>query len=127
LGYITDNHLRLAELHLLTSAKINKPKVKFYGEGNCIVEKPEYDKNKKILKINDSQYFDNISEKLWEFKIGKNRIIQQQIKRKEKIEYNDAIQFCKIAEALYQTFNLQKKIDKIYPNILKELIENKTE
>jgi len=114
----------LADLHLLKSPRINKPQVKFQGKGNGQVEKPKYDKNQKIIKINETQYFDNISQELWDFEIGKNRVIQQWIKRKEKIEFEDAVEFSRIATAIYETFNLQNEIDKIYPEVLNELIPN---
>jgi predicted helicase len=112
----------LVGLHLLKSPKIAKPQIRFQGNGNGQFEKPKYDKKQKIITINETQYFDNISQKLWDFEIGKNRVIQQWIKRKEKIKFEDAGEFSRIATAIYETFNLQNEIDKIYPEILNELI-----
>jgi len=114
---------QLADLHLLKSARINKPQVKFQGKGNGNVDKPKYNEQQQIISINESQYFDNISRELWEFEIGKNRVIQQWIKRKEKVEFEDAVEFGRIATAIYETFKLQAEIDTIYPEILNELIE----
>jgi predicted helicase len=112
----------LADLHLLKSAKLNKPKVKFQGKGDGKVNKPKYNEKQLIITINETQYFDNISKELWDFEIGKNRVIQQWVKHKEKIEFEDAVEFGRIATAIYETFNLQNEIDIIYPEILTELI-----
>ena len=116
----------LSDLHLLKSSKLSKPLVKFNGQGNGSVEKPKFIEKEQKISINATQYFDNISKELWEFKVGKNQVIKQWIKRKEKIEFEDAVEFSKIATAIYETFNTQNEIDKLYPEILNELIENKT-
>ena len=113
----------LSELHLLKSPKLNKPQVKFQGQGNGKVEKPKFNEEEKKILINKTQYFNNISKELWEFKVGKNQVIKQWIKRKEKIEFEDVIEFSKISTAIYETFNTQNKIDKLYPEILNDLIE----
>ncbi len=113
----------LADLHLLKSSKINKPKVKFQGKGNGEVDKPKYKEKEQILTINETQYFENISRELWEFKVGKNQVLKQWINRKEKVEFEDAMEFSRIATAIYETFKVQTKIDKIYPEILNDLIE----
>ncbi len=113
----------LADLHLLKSSRINKPQVKYQGQGNGKVDKPKYNAKQKVITINETQFFDNISQELWDFEIGKNRVIQNWIKRKEKIVFEDAVEFSRIATAVYETFKLQNEIDVIYPEILNELIE----
>ncbi|WP_017293812.1 type ISP restriction/modification enzyme [Geminocystis herdmanii] len=114
----------LANLHLLKSSKLSKPLVKFKGEGEGKIEKIKYDSKKQVIYINKTQYFDNISDKLWNFEIGKNRVIQQYLKRKTTLEFADAIEFSRIATAIYETFSLQDDIDKIYPEILTALLTN---
>lgn len=113
----------LAELHLLKSPRIDKPKVKFQGKGDGKVDRPQYNEVQQILTINKTQYFENISKDLWEFSVGKNQVIKQWISYKEKVEFEDVIEFGKIATAIYETFKLQAEIDAIYPEILHELIE----
>lgn len=113
----------LADLHLLKSPRINKPQVKFQGKGNGKVDKPKYNEQQQIISINETQYFDNINKELWDFEIGKNRVIQQWIKRKEKIEFEDAVEFSRIATAIYETFKIQTEIDITYPEILTDMIE----
>lgn len=112
----------LANLHLLKSNKLSKPLVKFQGEGDSKIEKVKYDSKKQVININKTQYFDNINEKLWNFEIGKNRVIPQYLKRKTTLEFEDIIEFSRIATAIYETFNLQNEIDKIYPQILTALL-----
>lgn len=114
----------LAELHLLKSDKLSKPQVKFQGNGDGKINKLKYNEKENIISINDSQYFDNINKNLWEYEIGKNKIIQQWIKRKNNINFEDAVEFGKIATAIYETFKIQNEIDLLYPEILNELIEN---
>jgi len=114
----------LADLHLLKSSKLNKPLVKFQGKGNGKVEKPKFVEKEQKLFINETQYFENISKKLWEFKVGKNQVIKQWIKRKEEVEFENAVEFSRISTAIYETFNTQNEIAKIYPEILDELLEN---
>ncbi len=113
----------LADLHLLKSEKLNKSQVKFQGIGNGAIEEIEFNQNKKVVNINKTQFFDNISFELWEYEIGKNKVIQQWFRRKEKIDFEDVIELSKISTSLYETLGLQKEIDEIYPEILNELIE----
>lgn len=114
----------LTELHLLTSPKINEPKVKFQGKGNSKIDNLQYDTNKQTIYINETQYFENINQELWDYEIGKIRVVQHWFKNRELIEFEDAVEFCKIATAIYDTFELQKQIDEIYPSVLSELILN---
>jgi len=112
----------LADLHLFKSEKLNKSQVKFQGEGSGAIEEIEFNQIKKVVNINKTQFFDNISSELWEYEIGKNKVIQQWFKRKEKIDFEDVIELSKISASIYETFGLQKEIDEIYPEILNELI-----
>lgn len=114
---------KLSDLHLMKSINTIKPKVKYFGSGDGKVVKPEFVEAKNIVKINDSQYFDNISKDVWEFSIGKNQILKQWLNRRETIEFEDAIEFCQIATAIYETFELQTEIDNIYPDIFNNLME----
>jgi predicted helicase len=124
---LADLGKELADLHLLKSASLNKPQVKFQGQGDGKVNKPKYNEQQQTITINETQYFENISKELWDFEIGKNRVIQQWIKRKEKIEFEDAVEFGRIATAIYETFKIQTEIDNIYPEILTDLIEKQNE
>jgi len=113
----------LVNLHLLNSARINKPQVKFIGKGSGQVEKPKYNVKQGTITINKTQHFDNISKELWNFEIGKNKVVQQWIRRKEIIEFEDAVEFSRIATTIYETFKLQNEIDSVYSEILNELLE----
>ena len=93
----------LANLDLLKSEKLNKSYVRFIGTGNGLVESIRFNQN--TVFINKAQCFENISPELWEFEIGKNKIIQQWFKRKEKIDFEDLIELSKISTSFYETFN----------------------
>lgn len=73
----------LVTLHLLSST-IERPIVsKFHVEGNNDVHKCEYDAKQHNIYINGIQYFDNVSLKVWNYEVGKTKVIQHFIKRKE--------------------------------------------
>lgn len=115
----------LIKLHLLSSSELSKPNTKLLGDGNCVVQSIRYKAGNKRLYINDSQYFSNVSKAVWEFEVGKNRIIQQYIKdRKDKVlSLADMIQFYKITNAVEGTLDIQTKIDGIYPAIIADTIK----
>lgn len=124
---LSDLGKELVDLHLLNSEKLNKPQVKFQGKGEGRIDRPTFIEKENVIKINDNQYFENINKKLWEYKIGKNQILKQWLRRKEKIEWKDAVEFCRIATAIYETFKTIKLIDTIYQEILNHLIEKNTD
>ena len=111
------------DFHLLKSSKITKVKVRFHGEGTGKIIKPQYIQNQNIIKINETQFFDNITHALWTFEIGKDKIIQKWLKRKVKIDFKDTVEFSEISSAIYETLIIQNKINKIYPDIICNLIE----
>ena len=114
----------LADLHLFKSSKKNKPQVKFQGQGNGKIEKPKFAQQEERIYINSQQYFSNIKLELWEFHIGKNQVLKRWLKRKENVEFEDAVEFSQIATIIYETFKKQNEIDEIYSEIIYELIEN---
>jgi len=114
----------LAELHLLISTNLERPEVKFYGDGNNIVQVIIYDAQRNRLNINETQFFDNIFPPIWEFEIGKIRVIQSWIKRKKghKLSLNETIEFCKVASSVKMTLDLQDEIDILYQDIINNLL-----
>lgn len=114
----------LADLHLMKSSKLDKPEIKFYGDGDNIVHIIKYDTKFGRLYINEIQFFDNISPQIWEFEVGNNRVVRSWIKRKKdfKLSLNDTIDFCKVASSIKLTLDLQDEIDKFYQDIINDTL-----
>lgn len=122
---MSDLGKELTELHLLKSKSLSNPISKFQGDGTGIVEKPEYNEKQKKVFINKEQYFEGIEKEIWKYQIGGYQVCDKWLKdRKGKILALDDIRhYCKIVTALKKTIDTQKEIDKLYPQIEKELIE----
>ena len=107
----------LADLHLLKSKDLDKTISKFPQSGDNRVEKPIF-KDGKVW-INTEQYFDGISEEVWEYQIGGYQVCEKWLKdRKGRTLTLDEIQtYCKIVTALSKTIELQKEIDKLYDRV----------
>jgi len=84
-------------------------------EGDNLVEKITY-KNEKVY-INKTQYFDNVSEAVWQFHIGGYQVCQKWLKDRKgrKLNYDDCNHYLYILAALEQTIDLMAKIDQTIP------------
>ena len=114
----------IAELHLLTSKELSKPLIKFNGKGNNTVTSIIYKASEENLYINDNQFFSGINKEMWELEIGKNKPIQRWIKNVKQKELNldETIEFSKICTAIKLTFEKQKLVDDMYPEVLTDLV-----
>jgi predicted helicase len=115
----------LVDLHLLKSKEVDSPIAKFKGKGENKVEKVTY-KEDKVL-INPDQYFDGVTEEIWNYQIGGYQVCDKWLKdRKGRIlSLDDIRHYCKVVTAIKKTIEIQKKIDNLYPEIEKETIEFK--
>jgi hypothetical protein len=115
----------LTDLHLLKSKSLNNPISKFQGDGTNVVEKPRYNEKEKQVFINKERYFEGIEKEVWEYQIGGYQVLDKWLKyRKGRILTLDDIRhYCKVVTALKKTIEIQKEIDKLYPQIEKGLIE----
>jgi predicted helicase len=118
---------RLVDLHLLKSKEIDPPIVKFNGKGENKVEKVTY--REERVQINKDQYFDGVTEEIWNYQIGGYQVCDKWLKdRKGRIlSLDDIRHYCKVVTAIKKTIEIQKKIDNLYPEIEKETIEFKKE
>ena len=114
----------LIELHLLKSKKLEKSAIKFHGRGDRRIDKPKYDSEKKLVKINPRQYFGPLSDKIWQYRIGGYQVMDKWLKdRKGKcLDLKDIKHYCKMATALKETVAAQKKIDVAYSEIEQDII-----
>lgn len=114
---------KLVELHLLKSSELDTPVARFQGKGNDRVEKLRYEK--RNLYINNDQYFEGISSEVWEYQIGGYQVCDKWLKdrRGKSLSVEDTKHYCKVVTALKKTIEIQTKIDSIYADIEKEIIE----
>ena len=82
--------------------------------GENRVESVRYDpEGKGRVWINGAQYFEKISQEIWDFHIGGYQVCQKWLKDRKgsPLEYQDLIHYQKIVAALSETISLQEKID----------------
>ena len=115
----------LIDLHLLKSSKLNKLIVKFPVTGDSRVTKRDYSEKEKRVYINEKQYFESVEPEIWSYYIGGYQILDKWLKdRTGKILFREDVNhFLKVISSLNYTIDLQKQIDKIYPEVEKKLIE----
>jgi len=116
---------RLVDLHLLKSAEIDQPIAKFQGKGDERVEKLRYDEKEKRVYINKNQYFEGITEEVWQYQIGGYQVCNKWLKDRKKklLSLDDIKHYCKIVTSLQKTIEVQKAIDDIYPEVEKKTVE----
>jgi predicted helicase len=116
----------LANLHLVKDKAFGKLLSKYQGDGeNNRVEKVEYNENEQRVYINPDKYFENIAPEVWNYQIGGYRVLKKYLDDRKKAgkEIGDEKHYNKIVTAIAKTLEIQTEIDKLYPEVEKELIE----
>jgi len=116
---------KLVDIHLLQSSLIDKTSSRFEGNGNLsLVKKIIYNQKEKRIYINENQFFTNVEPEIWNYFIGGYQVLNKWLKdRKGKYLTDEEIKnYIKITEAIKQTIEIQKKIDKLYLKVEKDLI-----
>jgi hypothetical protein len=116
---------QLVLLHLLKSKELEENGIKFQGSGDNVVEKVTYSEDTNRLFINGQQYFEGVKEEIWKYQIGGYQVLLKWLKyRKGRVlSFEDIKHFCRVAIALKKTTEIQGEIDKLFPEIEKELVE----
>lgn len=106
---------RLVDLHLLKSSDFNSPIVKFQGKGDYRVER--LDMNKAIFFISNDQYFEGILPGVWGYQIGGYQACDKWLKDRKgrRLSLDEIKHCCKTVRVLSKTIEIQKAINKIYP------------
>jgi predicted helicase len=105
---------QLAELHLLKSAQLNRPIVKYIGKGDDVIEKLRYDEASACLWINDQKHFHGITPDMWRYHIGGYQVLEKYLKDRKGRQMNDPATYCKIATAVAATIELQQQADSLF-------------
>jgi len=113
----------LAALHLLKSPELDSPIAKYQGsEDNDRIEKVIYKEDEQRIYINKEKYFEGVTPEAWNYYIGGYQVLRKYLKDRKDRMMDDAPRYCRIVTALYKTIEIQKQIDKIYPEIEKNLV-----
>jgi predicted helicase len=114
----------LSNLHLLKSQALDPPVAKYHGRGdNDRIEKITYKEDEQRIYINKEKYFEGISLEVWNYYIGGYQVLHKYLKDRKGRIMDDAPRYCHIVTALRKTIEIQEKIDKIYPEIEKDLVD----
>ena len=103
---------RLMDWHLLRD--VQAPVVhRFEGEGDGVVLKPRYEDGK--VWINDTQYFTDVSEEVWEYEIGAYQVCEKWLKdrRGEVLRHEDVRRYRAILVAVAETLAVMAEIDSV--------------
>lgn len=114
----------LRTLHLLENPKCDSVLISYEGDGDNKITRKIVTKDTVItdgkvrLYINDTQYFDNIPLKAWEFYIGGYQPAQKWLKDRSgrSLTFDDIRRYFKIIATLIATDEMMKKIDTVLQN-----------
>jgi predicted helicase len=113
----------LAALHLLKSPELDSPTAKYQGSGdNDRIEKVIYKEDEQRIYINKEKYFEGVTPEVWNYHVGGYQVLNKYLKDRKDRMMDDAPRYCRIVTALHKTIEIQAQIDKIYPEIEKNLV-----
>lgn len=104
----------LTLLHLLKSKKLNYPMIRYWGQGEDVIEKPVFNAGSQRLYINPSKYFEGITQDIWDYYIGGYRVMDKYLKDRKGRQMTDPAAYCKIATAISETIIIQKLLDPLF-------------
>ncbi|MCK4345311.1 MAG: hypothetical protein KAX05_08500 [Bacteroidales bacterium] len=114
----------LSDLHLLKSPALSPPVTKYQGTSdNDRIEKIIYQEDEQRIYINKGKYFEGVAPEVWNYHIGGYQVLHKYLKDRKGRIMDDAPRYCRIVTALRKTIEIQEKIDKIYPEIEKDLVD----
>ena len=115
---------QLVEYHLLTSADLNPPLVKFQGTGENRIEKVSYQTQEQSIAVNAHQYFAPVSSDVWNYQIAGYQVCQKwlQARKGRQLVFEEIKQYCQITTALSKMLQIQQDIDKLYPEIERKVV-----
>ena len=105
----------LVSLHLMRSPYLDNPFTTFPKSGSNVMEKAKYDPEDNRVYINKEQYFDNVPEEAWSFRIGGYQVLDKWLKdRKGRVLSSEDIKhYRKVVAALYETRQIMQEIDEV--------------
>jgi len=121
----------LTGVHLLKSEELLKIdallKANFPQKGNNKIEKIKFFKSDQKISINDIQYFENVDEEIWNFRIGGYQVLKQWLNRRKGkfLTVNDINHFSIIVAILKKTSHFMDDISPLYEKIEENCFESR--
>lgn len=113
---LRDAGRNLIDLHLMK--KNSSMQGSFPLEGDCLIDKPYFENGR--IYINETQYFERVSEEAWNFSIGGYQVLDKWLKSRKdmRLSLEDINHFRHICGILAETIKIQNEIniDKIVYN-----------
>lgn len=94
------------------SEQIGEAKYKDTKNKNLNIEKIIYDAKAQKLFVNDSLHFCDVSEAVWEYKIGGYAVLDKYLKS-HKGEEIDFKHFSRVIQTLHRSLEIESQIAKI--------------
>ena len=76
---------------LLKSSDLHPPISRFQGKSNNHVEKLRYNKSKSRVYFNQDNYFERISNEVWEYQIGRYQVCHKWLKERKGRLYSSLL------------------------------------
>ncbi|MCP4404681.1 MAG: N-6 DNA methylase [bacterium] len=113
----------LVEYHLLTSADLNPPLVKFQGTGENRIDKVSYQVQEQSIAVNSQQYFAPVSSDVWNYEIAGYQVCRKwlQARKGRQMAFEEIKQYCQITTAISKTLQIQQAIDRLYSEVESEV------
>ena len=71
------------------------------------------------MSLSKEQYFEGISKKVWEYRIGAYQVMEKYLKDRKgrKLSLDEINHYMKVAKAIRLTIEIQERIDDVYRKI----------
>jgi predicted helicase len=105
----------LVSLHLMRSSSLNELFTTFPKSGSNVMEKAKYDVKENRIYINKEQYFENVSEATWNFRVGGYQVLDKWLKDRKgrTLTPEDIEHYRRVVAALYETSQIMEEIDEV--------------
>lgn len=109
----------LVNLHLMKSEKLDNLITTYQQIGDNQVTEVTYNSESQRVYINKQNYFTDIPQHIWEFKIGGYQVLDKWLKDRKNanrvLSEDEIIHYQKIVVALTETLRLMQEIDTLIP------------
>ena len=104
---------RLVDIHLMHSDFTSEFKLK--GAGASVLSKPRYDGKEERIYINSTQFFENVTKQIWEYRVGGYYVCNKWLKgyKGRELKKNEILHFGKVIMSINETIKLSREIDKV--------------
>lgn len=111
----------LASIHLMESKELDQAAFRFPESGSNTVRNIRFDEDRNILFINKFQYFSGIPKEVWECQLAGYQVLKKWLRNHRQLSHSDVMHLIRIARSVELTICYQEAIDRLYPDIEKNL------